>query len=181
MAKAADGTANWYALKVFWNKVFEIERILSQEGCESYIPCRKVIVERGETKKEERKTLIPSLMFFRATEQYACDLQSRLVDKIMLYSYLDRNNVRHPSPVPEHEMRMFMLVTSAGDDGLEYFPEEYMRYKVGEKVRVTGGIFKGAEGFVKRIKHNRRLTVTLTGVCMVATSYIEPFFLEKID
>ena len=47
MAKAADGTANWYALKVFWNKVFEIERILSQEGCESYIPCRKVIVERG--------------------------------------------------------------------------------------------------------------------------------------
>ncbi len=181
MSKAAEGTVNWYALKVFWNKVFEVELLLAQDGCESYIPCRKVIVESGGVKKEERKTLIPSLMFFRATEQYACDFQSRLVDKIMLYSYLDRNNVRHPSPVPEHDMRMFMLVTSAGDDGLECFPEEYMRYKVGEKVRVTGGIFKGAEGYIKRIKHNRRLTVTLTGVCMVATSYIEPFFLEKID
>ena len=78
MAKAADGTANWYALKVFWNKVFEIEHILSQDGRESYIPCRKVIVESGGVKKEERKTLIPSLMFFRATEQYACDLQSRI-------------------------------------------------------------------------------------------------------
>lgn len=178
MKETGKAVVSWYAIKVFWNKVFDIEKLLSQDGLESYIPCRKV--ESGGGKNEGRKTLIPSLMFFRSTEQYACDLQSRLMDKIMLYTYLDRNNVRHPSPVPDHEMKMFILVTSAGDEGLECFPEEYMKYKVGEKVRVTGGILKGAEGYVKRIKHNRRLTVTLTGVCMVATSYIEPYFLEKI-
>lgn len=172
---------SWYAIKVFWNKVFDVEKVLKADGCESYIPCRKVVTEGKGAQACGRKTIIPSLMFFRSTEQYAHDLQARLTDRIMLYTYLDKNNVRHPFPIPEKEMQMFMLVTSADDDGLECYHEEYMRHKVGEKVRVTGGLFKGAEGYIKRIKHNRRLTVTVTGVCMVATSYIEPYFLEKID
>ena len=33
---------NWYALKVFYNKVFEIESDLEDMGLETYIPVRKV-------------------------------------------------------------------------------------------------------------------------------------------
>ena len=50
----------------------------------------------------------------------------------------------------------------------------------GVRVRVTEGPFKGAEGYIKRIKGNRRLIVSIEGVVAVATTYIPGCFLEKI-
>ena len=48
-------------------------------------------------------------------------------------------------------------------------------------MRVTDGVFKGAEGYVKRIKKDRRLVVSIRGVVAVATSYIPPQFLEILS
>ena len=172
---------HWYALKVFYNKVFEVEELLQEDGTETYIPCHYVREERQGQMQVIRKTLIPSLMFFRSTERYAKDFQNRLLNRVMLYMKRASEYRKIPAPISDSEMEMFILVTSAGDQGLEYFPDDYMSYKVGQKVRVIGGIFKGAEGYIKRIKHNRRLTVTLSGICMVATSVIEPCYLEKIE
>ena len=174
-------TLHWYALKVFFNKVFEVEDILHDDQVESYIPCQWVREERQGKMQNLRKTIIPSLMFFRSTEKYAKDLQQRLLNRVMLYMKRESEYCKRPAIISDTEMDMFILVTSAGDQGLEYFPDDYMSYKVGQKVRVIGGIFKGAEGYIKRIKHNRRLTVTLSGICMVATSFIEPSYLEIID
>lgn len=171
----------WYALKVFFNKVFEVESLLQDDHIESYIPCRVVKEERQGQVQEVRKTLIPSLMFFRSTEQYARQLQFRLLNRVMLYMKRETEYRKIPAPISDAEMQMFILVTSTDDQGLECFPDDYMSYKVGQKVRVVGGIFKGAEGYIKRIKHNRRLTVTLSGICMVATSFIDPRNLEKIE
>jgi len=56
-----------------------------------------------------------------------------------------------------------------------------MEYHVGEKVRVINGHFKGLEGYIKRIKKDRRLIVTIEGVVAVATEYIPRDFLEKIE
>jgi transcription antitermination factor NusG len=50
----------------------------------------------------------------------------------------------------------------------------------GDEVRVTGGPFKGAEGYIKRIRGNRRLVVALEGIIAVATTYIPGRFLEKM-
>ena len=46
---------------------------------------------------------------------------------------------------------------------------------------VTGGIFKGAEGYIKRIQGNKRLVVSIEGVVAVATSYIPAVYLEKLE
>lgn len=172
---------NWYALKVFYNKVFEIEKVLTEAGVESYIPTKEVVVDVKGVKKQIRKVILPSLMFFRSTEEFACGLQQKLMDRAMVYSNLEKRPNRRPAPISDEEMRNFRLVVSAGDEGLEFFADDYMQYKDGQKVRVTGGVFEGAEGVVKRIKHNRRLTVTLKGVCMVATSFIDPALLECVN
>lgn len=55
------------------------------------------------------------------------------------------------------------------------------RYQKGVHVRVIDGPFKGAEGYICRIKKNRRLIVALEGVCAIATSYIPQEFLQVID
>ena len=50
----------------------------------------------------------------------------------------------------------------------------------GERVRVTGGLYEGAEGYIKKVRSDRKLIVEIRGVAVVAVSYIEPQYLEKL-
>ena len=171
---------HWYALKVFFNKVFDVEKFTSSAGVESYIPCETVTVVRGGVKKQERRTLVSSLMFIRCTQAYALSLQAELLGRVMLYTVTDKDGRKHPSVISDREMNMFRLVASSGEEGLEYFGDDGTSYSVGERVRVIEGPFKGAEGVVRRIKGTRRLVVAITGVCAVATSFIPKCFLQKL-
>lgn len=167
----------WYALKVFYNKFSLVEKMLQEDAVESYIPKEKTVMEINGRKVTRERPVINSLMFVRCSEDYVRRLQHRLINQIIVYSHRE---TRRPAAIPEREMRVFILVTSAGDSGLEYFGDERMvNYSVGDRVRVTGGIFEGAEGYIRRIKGNRRLVVAIQGVVAVATSYIPSCFLEK--
>lgn len=170
---------HWYAFKVFYNKVFEIEDILKKDKIETYAPCETILVERGGVKKHVRKPVISSLLFFYSTERQALALQQKLTERVILYTRLV-NWRKLPIAIPEREMQIFMLVTSSGEKGLDYFGDVSMKYSTGERVLVTDGPFKGAEGYIHRIKGNRRLIVAIQGVCAVATTYIPQCFLKKI-
>lgn len=172
---------HWYAFKVFFNRVFEIEDYLKQQGIDSYIPCETVIViQKNGTKKKVRRPVISSLLFFYSTEQQASDLQLQLNGRVMLYTKRE-GLTKKPILIPDKEMDIFMLVTSSGEKGLEYFGDDNAKFHRGEHVRVIDGTFKGAEGYICRIKGNHRLIVAIQGVCAVATSYIPQCFLQKID
>ena len=167
---------HWYAFKVFYNKVFEIEDTLNKDKIETYIPCETTLVERSGTKKHVRKPIISSLLFFYSTEKQALALQQKLTDRVILYTHLV-NWQKLPIAIPEREMKIF---TSSGEKGLDYLGDAPMEYSTGERVLVTDGPFKGAEGCIHRIKGNRRLIVAIQGVCAVATAYIPQCFLRKI-
>lgn len=93
--------------------------------------------------------------------------------------YFDRET-KKPAIISDPEMDAFMLVTSTDDPGLEYLSDAPEEFRRGDRVRVTEGVFKGAEGYIRRIKGNRRLIVSIEGVVAVATTYIPGSFLEKI-
>lgn len=171
---------HWFALKVFYNKVFEIEDILRKDKIETYIPCEEILVEHNGMKKKVRRPIIHSLMFFRSTIRHALEVQLQFTNKVILYTR-PKGLKRLPIAIPEREMNIFMLVTSAGERGMEYFGEDNPKFRQGERVRVIDGKFKGAEGFICRIRKNSRLVVTVQGVCAVATSYIPQAFLQRID
>lgn len=97
----------------------------------------------------------------------------------MLYTYVNEKWKKVPSLISEYEMDMFRLVTSSGAAGLDYFGGDSIVYGIGDRVRVTGGVFKGAEGYIKRIKGKRRLIVSITGICAVATSFIPNCFCRR--
>ena len=88
---------------------------------------------------------------------------------------------RRPSVVSDREMEVFRFVVSAGREGLELLGDDKPEYHQGDRVVVTGGPFKGAEGHIKRIKKDRRLVVTISGVVAVATTYIHPSLLRKVE
>ncbi len=170
----------WFALKVFFNKVFEVEDFLKREELDSYIPCETVLVERNGTKKKVRRPVITSLVFFRGTVQDAWSVQQELNGRVILYQRVLEYR-REPVIISDREMNIFMLVTSAGESGLEYLGKDRIEFHAGDRVRVIDGPFKGAEGHIHRIRGNRRLIVSIDGVCAVATSYIPQCFLKKIS
>ena len=193
---------NWYALKVFYNKVFDVEADLGELDLETYIPVRKVRLKGEDHLRAARRLAVPddrrrdnrfiqagpvifrrdpvvsSLLFVRSPEDRLPDI-SRVIDgKGFIYKKADGKAY---SIISDREMGIFQMVCSSGAEGFDFFSDEDItRYKSGDKVRVTEGPLKGAEGYIKRIRKDRRLLVSIEGFIAVATSFIPPQFLEKV-
>lgn len=169
----------WFAFKVFYNRVLEIDKELKRMNAETYFPVQKIEKKVNGVVKTTIKPAISSLIFVRCSEVAVVSYQQILSGRVMMYSHVT-DGVRIPSPIDEEEMRMFMLVTSTGDERLQYLDVGSVNYKKGQKVRVIGGTYKGCVGYIKRVKGNRRLLVSVEGVALVATGYVPYEFLEKI-
>lgn len=170
---------HWYALKVFYNRVVYLKSLMDPEGVETYVPLHTVEqYDKGRLSYEE-KQLIPSLMFVRCREKWLEDFKRKYPEDFMFYT---EAATRRPGIIPDTEMRSFILVTSANSGrNVKYFGADAPEYHTGDRVRVIEGLYKGAEGYIKRIKKDRKLIVSVTGVAVVAVSYIHPSFLEKIN
>ena len=193
---------NWYALKVFYGKVFEIEDRLAAMDLETYIPVRKDLLKGEEHMRALRRLATPddrrrdnqfvqegpliykrvpvvsSLLFVRAPKDRLKDIEDCVKEKGFVYKTADR---KAEAVIPDKQMAMFQLVCSSGAEGLDFFADDDLtRYKAGDKVRVLEGPLKGAEGYIKRIRKDRRLLVSIEGFIAVATSFIPPQFLEKV-
>lgn len=123
-----------------------------------------------------RTRFAPGIVFLRCTRAYADALVRDHWGSVFFY-----RNAKHtePEPINDRIMANFVLVTSASDEliPLGEVSEELLR---GDRVRVTEGLFKDAEGVVKRVKGSRRLIVAIEGITAVATCYIRPDYLKKI-
>ena len=193
---------NWYALKVFYGKVFEIEALLADMDLETYVPVRKDLLKGEEHMRAMRRLATPddrrrdnqfiqagpliykrvpivsSLMFVRAPQDRLKEIEGCIKEKGFIYKTADREDF---AVIPDKQMAMFQLVCSSGAEGLDFFADDDLtRYKAGDKVRVLEGPLKGAEGYIKRIRKDRRLLVSIEGFIAVATSFIPPQFLEKV-
>lgn len=194
---------HWYALKIFYNKVFAAETQFAEQGIESFFPVELVRLKGEDHMRAARRLATPddfrqdnryvkegpaiflrkpvvnSLMFVHTTEQEILQVANELEGKGFVYKTVDR---KKPFVIPDREMAMFRLVTSSGADGLKFYSDESItRYKQGDRVRVTEGLLKGAEGYIKRIGKDRRLLVAIQGFVAVATSFIPMQFLEKVS
>ena len=198
-----DSRLNWYALKVFYNKVFEIEALLTDMDLETYIPVRQVQLKGEDHMRAARRLATPddrrrdnqfvqagpvifkrvpvvsSLLFVRAPKERLPEVDTCVDGRGFVYKTADRKT---EAIIPDKQMAMFQMVCSSGAEGLEFFADDDLtRYKAGDKVRVLEGPLKGAEGYIKRIRKDRRLLVSIEGFIAVATSFIPPQFLEKIS
>lgn len=200
---------HWYALKVFYNKVFEMEDLLHGMGIETFLAvdkrllkgpahllARKHIASLKEMGKADvryieegaliyqRVPLITSLLFFRTDPDSLSAVENAIKDandkaKGFIYRTADWKAY---AVIPDAQMKTFRLVTAKGAEGLDFFSsDDFTRFREGRKVRVTGGPFKGVEGYIKRIKRDRRLLVSLEGIVAVATSFIPPELLETVQ
>ena len=139
-------------------------------------PLVKSIVQRDGV-KTYIAPVVSNILFIHCTRRYIDTLVECCPRSLFFYRNPERTE---PQVINEKQMRSFMLVTSAPVDCLIALDEVDREFLQGQRVRVTGGIFEGAEGVVKRIKGDRRLVVSITGIACVATCFIHPSLLEPI-
>jgi len=174
-----DSDIHWFAVKTFYNSLNPVRRAMQELGYRTYVAMTVIQeVKQGRIVYLE-KPLIGSLLFVECT---AAELQSfkRDHDHEMMY-YADAERHR-PSPINETEMRSFIIATAPDrETRIEYLGESVPDFRRGEHVRVTKGLYAGAEGWIRKIKSDRKLLIAVTGVAVVALSYIHPAYLEKIE
>ena len=169
---------DWYAVRVFYNRVQAVRYDLDEAGTEYFYPMHLTEKEVDGHYKYVEEPLVRSLIFIKTSREALRDLKARYPGSIA--PYYDRV-ANAPLVVPEKQMEAFRRLCEMKEAGLEYLGEDAPKYHQGDKVRVTEGIFKGFEGHIKRIRHDRKLIVTIEGVAAFATRFIPPSCLEKIE
>ena len=173
-----DVEPHWFASKMFVRDTKSITETVGTFTDDIYLPVFRA-VKRVNNKVVETEKSLCQLMFFRCKTSEISDITASLRNKIMVYTTLTRSG-RRPSVISDYEMRMFRLITDTGNENLEYFTEDLQKFHEGQRVRVIAGEFEGAEGTVVRIKKDRRLVVSITGICAVATPHLPPALLQEI-
>ncbi len=175
-----DSNRSWYAMKVYFNKVIELRDELQQRGFEVYLPMKDVRVVTPDGKERKKQMpLIGSLMFVKSESSSVESLGRELRSRMSFYT-LPGDKSRAAS-IPETQMELFRLVTSEAYAQADYLGEDSQRWHEGDLVRVTAGPLEGAVGHICRIKGNRRLVISIKGVCAIATSYVPARFLEPVE
>ena len=177
--KQKDPGLHWFAVRVFKGRVFRIKEDAEEAGNETYMAMR--ILEKGEcgNRRPEQVQIIPQLIFIRCTFDWLRTFKDRHFNEIFIYSEKPGNA---PAPIRDVEMDLFKFVTSTNNGrDVEYYDDTMPEFSEGERVRVIDGLYKGAEGYVKRIKKDRKLLVAVEGVAVIAISHIPVSYLEKVE
>ena len=168
----------WYAIRVLKEFKFVLEE-LHKEGKETYYATQMKEISRCGVKKIKEVPFFSSLLFVKCSEIFLREFKQRHNDHLFFYRDLSTGL---PGKIDDHEMDVFRLVTSIrNQDDVAFFEDDRPEFHKGDRIRVTGGAFRGAEGYIKRVGGDRKLLVSITGVAAVIISNIPPQFLEKVE
>ena len=158
-------TPAWFALKVFYSKAPQVQEDFRQAGHDTYLA-----------------PIIASLLFVHCTEAELLHYKKNHDTALLYYTDPAAEEKTRPGRIPDREMDIFRIATSLAstDPGAIYLGSDTEKLCQGDRVRVTEGLYKGAEGYVKRIRHARKVLVAIKGVAVVALSNIHPQYLQKI-
>lgn len=176
--------SSWYALRVSYSRELKVRDRLNELGVKTFVPMmwRRCPVKPGMTTGNPSRRLVPAvgnLCFAYSTRAELEDFIRGYGDTSPVHFYWDRT-ANKPLTVPEKAMNDFIAVSSTLDEDLIYITEITSKLSEGQTVKVKEGPFKGIEGKVVRIRKSRRILVELPGMLAVATTYIQPEYLEII-
>jgi transcription antitermination factor NusG len=176
--------SSWYALRVSYSRELKVQDKLNELGVKTFVPMmwRRCPVKPGMTTGNPSRRLVPAvgnLCFAYSTRAELEDFIRGYGETSPVHFYWDRT-ANKPLTVPEKAMNNFIAVSSTLDEDLIYITEITSKLREGQTVKVKEGPFKGIEGKVVRIRKSRRILVELPGMLAVATTYIQPEYLEII-
>jgi transcription antitermination factor NusG len=165
----------WYALRILHNKTTQACAIADKEQVEWYTPLREIeeVVAGRVVLREER--VMPSLLFVRSTPEFIAKLKVATADNILTYNEPGTNK---PMVIDDEEMSKFMFVVRTSAKEVESIDID--RLNLHDRVRISGGIFAGMEGYIARVHGTKRFVVRIEGIAAIATTYIPKQYIQKL-
>ncbi len=171
----------WFAIRVFFCRELKLQKALKQIDIESFVPIKVVHKEKEGIRTSETVPAIHNLIFIHTTRSKLREIR-RLFDESIPFQYMIDKGRKDLIVVPNDQMESFKKICSTQCDNLMFLDENIRKHCIpGQLVRVVDGPFKDVEGHIVRIKKDRRVVVCIKGVAAVATTFIDPSLLLKIN
>lgn len=168
----------WYAIRVTYNREMKVKRELDSMHIENFLPMKYRVVMRGEKKTKELVPAIHNLIFVNISRN---DLKEYKATTTLPIRYIMNKGTREPIVIPDQQMKNFIAVAGNTSEQIVYLDPNLSNFKKGDKVKIIGGVFEGANGYFMRIKGDRRVVVCISGIAAVATAFVHPSLVQKID
>ena len=168
----------WYAIRVTYNREMKVKRELDSMHIENFLPMKYRVVMHGEKKTKELVPAIHNLIFVNISKN---DLKEYKATTSLPIRYIMNKETREPIVIPDQQMKNFIAVAGNTSEQIVYLEPNLSNFKKGDKVKIIGGVFEGANGYFMRIKGDRRVVVCISGIAAVATAFVHPSLVQKID
>ena len=183
--KRARNTPHWYALRTTYGREKKAYDYLVSNNIKAFYPTIKTVknVEGQRTAVEESR--LPNIFFAYGKED---EIKSFVYDNVNL-PYL-RFYYRHihegariskePLIVPDYQIEGLKIICASQAEDIILELSEIKQFKVGQKVRIIDGIFKGVVGKVARYRGQQRVAIVIDGLLTIASAYVPSAFIEII-
>ena len=170
----------WFVMKAYHAEL-KVENLLQRADIRCYIPKHYIIKNNRYGKVRQLVPVIPGLVFVYSTYHVLNDFQRPLT--FLSFATTPRLEGGHSTmKVPDAEMENFIRISSHSEEQLRYFRPEEVDLKKGQRIRIIGGTFDGAEGVLLKVKgvRDKRLVVSISNLVTVAATHIEPEFIQLL-
>lgn len=149
---------------------------LETAGIPYFLPLQTTERLEGDRMVERVEPVLTNLIFIQTDQNIRTVIKD--IDGLKA-PYINRTT-RRPATVSDAELQRFKMVLEARSLHAEFLPDAFAKFERCPRVRVKAGDFAGMEGRVLRIRHDRKLILSLDDIA-IAISGIHHSLLEIID
>ena len=174
----------WFPMRVTYSRELKVKAELDRLAIENFLPMTYKMID-ADTENPHRKLVpaINNLIFVRSSKDRISSLKSTNAVLQPLRYMMDRTAQQAHTimTVPDVQMQNFMRVASKTDDSVMFLNDETVVGKEGKRVLITGGVFDGVTGVIRRIMRCKRVVVELEGIASVAIAFVPSVLLKEIS
>lgn len=172
----------WFPMRVTYSRELKVKAELDRLGIENFLPMTYRLVDADT--EHPRRELVPAinnLIFVRSSKSRISALKSTELLQPLRY-IMDRTAKEEHTimTVPDAQMQNFMRVAFRTDDSVLFLDDETVVGREGKRVLITGGVFDGITGVIRRVKRCKRVVVELEGIASVAIAFVPAVLLKEI-
>jgi transcription antitermination factor NusG len=171
--------AVWYALRTYNSKEGDISNFLKENDIQHFIPM--IYSEKKSGENKPHRVLVPvvhNLLFIRKTtsEKQLAELLKKCIYPLSVMKKINSNEWYE---ISDKEMTEFRLICDPDHKGTQYVSQEEAETKIGKKIRIIRGQFRGIEGKLARYGAEYYVVKTLAGIGVLL--HIPRWYCEEIQ
>ena len=175
---------SWFPMRVTYSRELKVKAELDRLAIENFLPMTYKLLD-ADTENPHRDLVpaINNLIFIHSSKDRISSLKSTNAVLQPLRYMMDRTAQQAHTimTVPDAQMQNFIRVASRTDDSVMFLNDETVVGKVGKHVLITGGVFDGVTGVIRRVKRCKRVVVELEGIATVAIAFVPSVLLKEIE